>query len=167
MRGSVASSKFLIQLSAASWSIIYLGADNEWKEKAIAEVQNLLATYSGTTSSLPMHQRLSVIPMSAWEDETPVMENVIRETLRLVKNGQAIRRNLADNLQMVNKTIDKGAFVVYSMADVHLNERYYSEPLKFDPDRFSAARAEDKRGHATFLGWGAGRHPCAGQVLHS
>jgi len=114
-----------------------------------------------------MHQRLSVIPMSAWEDETPVMENVIRETLRLVKNGQAIRRNLSDNLQMANKTIDKGAFVVYSMADVHLNERYYSEPLKFDPDRFSAARAEDKRGHATFLGWGAGRHPCAGQVLHS
>jgi sterol 14-demethylase len=152
--------------NTACWTLLYLGANNEWKDKVVTEIQNLLATYTNTTSSEPIYQRLSMIPMSAWEDEMPVIENVIRETLRLVKNNTAPRRNLADNLPLAGRTIDKGAFVVYNMADVHLNELFYSEPLKFDPDRFSAPREEDKRGYGAFLGWGAGRHPCSGQAPH-
>jgi len=96
----------------------------------------------------------------------PAIEGVIRETVRLIKNGPALRRNLADNLQFADKTIDKGAYVVYNMADVHLNETLYSEPLKFDPSRFDPPREEDKQGHLLFLGWGAGRHICPGQLLH-
>jgi len=118
------------------------------------------------TSSEPIHQRLSRIPLSAWEDEMPVVESIIRETLRLVKNDTALRRNFADNLQVAGKTIDKGAFMAYNMADVHLNELFYPEPLKFDPDRFTTPREEDKRGNISFLGWGAGRHPCTGRVLY-
>jgi sterol 14-demethylase len=110
-----------------------------------------------------MWQRLSVIPISAWEDEMPVIELIIRETLRLVKNDTAIRRNPTDELQVANSSIDKGAFMVYNMADVHLNESIYPEPLKFDPTRFCAPREEDKQRNMAFLGWGAGRHPCAGQ----
>lgn len=95
----------------------------------------------------------------------PVVESIIRETLRLVKNDTALRRNLADNLQVGDKTIRKGTFMAYNMGDVHLNESFYPEPLKFDPDRFNAPREEDKQGNIAFLGWGAGRHACAGQVL--
>ncbi|KIM88310.1 hypothetical protein PILCRDRAFT_253602 [Piloderma croceum F 1598] len=144
------------------WTLLYLSANKEWKGKAMAEVKSLLAAHTTMTSSEPMHQRLSRIPFSAWEDEMPVVESIIRETLRLVKNDTALRRNLADNLQVSGKTIDKGAFMAYNMADVHLNELFYSEPLKFDPDRFTAPREEDKRGNIAFLGWGAGRHPCTG-----
>jgi sterol 14-demethylase len=52
--------------------------------------------------------------------------------------------------------------MAYVIGDVHLNEKFYTEPFKFDPDRFSAPREEDKRGYGLFLGWGAGRHPCTG-----
>ncbi|KIM90019.1 hypothetical protein PILCRDRAFT_812821 [Piloderma croceum F 1598] len=76
---------------------------------------------------------------SEWEDETPAFHIVIRETLRLIKTGPALRRNLGNNLQFADKTIDKGAYVVYNMADVHLNEMVYSQPLKFDPSRYSEA----------------------------
>ena len=144
------------------WTLLYLSANNEWKEKAMTEVNNLIATHTTMTSSEPIHRRLSMIPVSAWEDEMPVVESIIRETLRLVKNDTALRRNLTDNLQVAGKTIDKGAFMAYNMGDVHLNELFYSDPLKFDPDRFTAPREEDKRGHTVFLGWGAGRHPCTG-----
>jgi cytochrome P450 len=92
----------------------------------------------------------------------PIIDDIIRETLRLVKNNSALRRNLGDNFQIGEKTIDKGTFVVYDMADVHLNEKFYPEPLKFDPGRYSAPREEDKRGNMIFLAWGAGRHPCSG-----
>jgi cytochrome P450 len=160
----ILSSQFLKAENAACWALLYLGANKEWKDKVIAEVRNLISTYTSTTSSVPIHQRLSMIPMSAWEDEMPVVDNIIRETLRLVKTGAALRRNLTDNLQVADTTINNGAFLIYSMADVHLNESIYSEPLKFDPGRFVAPREEDKRGNGFFLGWGTGRHPCSGRI---
>jgi len=147
------------------WTLLYLGANDEWKQKAIAEVQNLISAYTNTTSSEPLHRRLSSIPISAWEDEMPVIEGVIRETLRLVNNGAALRRNLGGSIQVGDKTIDNGAFMAYVIGDVHLNEKFYTEPFKFDPDRFSAPREEDKRGYGLFLGWGAGRHPCTGMKV--
>jgi sterol 14-demethylase len=147
------------------WTLLYLGANDEWKQKAIAEVQNLISAYTNTTSSEPLHRRLSSIPISAWEDEMPVIEGVIRETLRLVNNGAALRRNLGGSIQVDDKTIDNGAFMAYVIGDVHLNEKFYTEPFKFDPDRFSAPREEDKRGYGLFLGWGAGRHPCTGMKV--
>jgi cytochrome P450 len=153
---------FFTPRNAACWTLLYLGAHTEWKAKAIAEVQNLTATYSNANSSDPIHQRLCLIPISKWEDETPVIESIIHETLRLVKNDTALRRNLADNLRVAEKTIEKGAFMAYNLADVHLNKLYYTEPLKFDPVRFSTPKEEHKRGNGVFLGWGAGRHPCAG-----
>jgi len=147
------------------WTLFYLGANNEWKNKVIAEVRNLISNYSDASSSEQIHERFSSIPVSAWEDETPAIEGVIRETMRLIKTGPALRRNLADNLQFADKTVDKGAYVVYNMADVHLDEMVYSEPLKFDPSRFSPPREEDKQGHMLFLGWGAGRHICSGMKI--
>lgn len=92
----------------------------------------------------------------------------MRETLRLVMNGSALRRNLVDDLQVDGKCINKGVFVAYNLGDVHLDGGIYKEPLMFDPERFCVPREEDKNGELLFLAWGAGRHPCHGQFyLHS
>lgn len=146
--------------------LLYLASNETWKTKATAEVQHLVGTYTSENSFDPIHQRLSTIPITAWEDNVPVLENVIRETLRLVQNGTALRRNLVNGLQVSGKPIKKGTFMAYSLADVHLNGNIYSDPLKFDPDRFNAPREEDKHGEMLFLGWGAGRHPCGGQFIY-
>jgi cytochrome P450 len=154
-----------LKYNSACWALVQLGANNAWKNKAIAEIQSLLAAYTNTASSEPIHQRLSAIPMSAWEDEMPVIECVIRETLRTISNGTAFRRNLVDDLRIADKTIDKGAFMAYNFGDVHMNQRYYPEPHKFDPDRFSVTEDDDPRSNIPFLAWGTGRHPCAGQSV--
>ena len=93
------------------------------------------------------------------------MESIIRESMRLALNVTLIRRNLIDNLPLLEKTVDLGAFIVYDIGDVHLNPNIYSEPEIFDPDRFAAPREEGKNNYGAFLGWGAGRHPCAGELL--
>ncbi|KAJ8523130.1 hypothetical protein ONZ45_g407 [Pleurotus djamor] len=163
------------------WDMIYLASSPEWKGRVVSEVNSLLEKYTpGSTE--PIHQRLSSIPISAWEDEMPAMDLVIRETLRLTLSAAALRRNVLEDLKVDGKVIKKGDFLAYSLADVHLNPEIYSEPLKFDPSRFEAGREEDKKGTWSFLGWGsthhttplfvlsellgvAGRHPCAGMKV--
>jgi hypothetical protein len=154
----------LISHDLACWVLVYLGVDDTWKDKATVEVRNLIAAYTNTTSFEPIHQRLSVIPISAWEDEMPVLESIIRETLRMANNATLFRRNLSDGFQAAGKTIDKGVFMAYNIGDVHLNERFYPDPLKFDPDRFNVAREDKYQGNAPFFAWGAGSHSCTGEV---
>jgi sterol 14-demethylase len=92
------------------------------------------------------------------------MDAIIRETLRFNLTGVALRRNLENSLRVADKTIEKGAFVAYNLADVHMNERFYPEPHKFDPGRFNLAMEENTQG-SPFLGWGVGRHPCTGEMF--
>jgi sterol 14-demethylase len=147
------------------WMLLHLGTNNKWRSEATTEIQHLIDTYTDAHSSEPIHQRLSTIPIAAWEDEMPVMDLIIRETLRLIQNGTALRRNLVDDLEVGEKHINKGAFMAYNLGDVHLDERIYKEPFKFDPERFCAPREEDKNGELLFLAWGAGRHPCQGMKV--
>ena len=54
-----------------------------------------------------------------------------------------------------------GDFLVYSLGSVHLNPEYYPEPEKYDPGRWLRPDPPPDAVY-TFLGWGAGRHPCTG-----
>jgi cytochrome P450 len=95
--------------------------------------------------------------LNAWEDNLPIFDLCLRETLRIYINITALRRNLHDDIRIGDKVIEKGAFVVYSFADAHLNSNIYSNPEKFDPGRFMA-RTEDvnSRKIYPYLAWGAG-----------
>lgn len=135
---------------------MYLAANPEWKHKVTAEVISLIEKHTNTTSTDHLHKRLSSIPITAWEDEMPVLDLVIRETIRLVITGAALRRNVLEDLQVSDKVVKKGAFMVYSLSDVHLNPDIYSEPEKFDPSRFELGRQEDKKSIFAYMGWGAG-----------
>ena len=85
--------------------------------------------------------------------------------MRLTFNGTLSRRNLIDNQPLLDTTLDRGAFMVYNIGDVHLNPNIYSEPEVFDPSRFAAPRQEGKNTYGAFLGWGAGCHVCGGGLL--
>lgn len=46
------------------------------------------------------------------------------------------------------------------MNATHQDPTIYANPTKWDPGRYAADRAEDKKKPYAYLGWGAGRHPC-------
>jgi len=147
------------------WTLVYLSFHDEWKSKVKAEVDALMNKHTTNSSNEPLHQRLSSVPISAWEEEMPVLDLIIRETLRLTLNGLSLRRNLSENLIFAGGVVNPGDFVAYSLADAHLNPEIYSQPHEFDPDRFNPGREEDKKGTFSFIGWGAGRHPCTGMKV--
>jgi cytochrome P450 len=131
---------------------IYLGANPRWRAKAAAEVKVLLSDRPHpprTSYSLSAH--LATIPLETWESETPVLDLLIRETLRLAQPHTAMRKNIGPDVRVGNEVIPTGAYVVYPFSDVHLNADYYPDPWRFDP-----SRNQDIKAPFGYVGWGAG-----------
>ncbi|PPQ80554.1 hypothetical protein CVT25_001588 [Psilocybe cyanescens] len=163
----------------ASWLMTYLGGHPEWRAKAAAEVESLLALRcyspensptnesptspfppSTSTSSTSLSARLGAIPLEVWETETPVLDALIRETTRIAQPHTAMRRNLGPELYINNKIIPTGAYVIYPFSDVHLDPEIYPDPWKFDP-----SRKEPTHVPFAYVGWGGGKTVCLGTRL--
>jgi sterol 14-demethylase len=147
------------------WTLIHLGSNPSWKQRAIDECKALVANHTNTLSSDPLHKRLSAIPLDAWENELPALDLIIRETLRMTLVGSALRRNVHQDITVDDVIIKRGEFMTYQIADTHMNPDIYTEPTRFDPDRYLEGREEDRKETFAYIGWGVGRHPCAGMKI--
>lgn len=124
----------------------------------------------GIDSSLPMIEQLGQLPLGAWEQEFPLIDTCLRESIRIQLLGTAFRKNISGRSIPTGKgdeVIPPGAFVTYAIADAHLDPEIYTEPKKWDPARLLPDRAEDKKKTHAYLGWGVGRHPCLGMKVSS
>ncbi len=136
--------------------ITYLGCYPKWRNEARAEIRKLITSHSLETifeynsPSNSSSTALSSIPLSAWENETPVLEILIRESIRLSQPFVAFRRNVGPEMYIDGKVIPTGSLVAHPAASVHLDPALYPDPWKFDP-----ARPQPK-GDLTYLGWGGG-----------
>jgi cytochrome P450 len=146
----------------AAWVLCYLATSPEWRTKTYDEVRSLAAKYAGDTSA-PLLSQLSHVPLEAWENELPLIDLCLRDSIRLNLVGTQFRRNLSNRAIPTgkgNEVIPPGAFVTYAVADVHQDPAVYPNPEVWDPARYFPDRAEDKKGKYTWVGWGVSRHPC-------
>ncbi|KAF8604864.1 cytochrome P450 [Ceratobasidium sp. AG-I] len=146
----------------SAWIFIFLDQEPEWRDKVINELRSLLETYAPASESYgTLAERLSRIPPQAWENEMPVLETCLRETIRLILSGAALRRVTQGPVEISGKTIPNGTFLTYLVGETHTNPSIYPNPAKFDPGRYAAG--QDKSQTHAYLGWGVGRHPCLGK----
>jgi len=144
--------------------LIDLAIHPEWRAKCKEEIQDLLSRHlNGSLSSATLHEKLAVIPLSAWEDELPILEACTRESQRIITTGLTLRRIICET-KIGEHVVKPGDFLAYSLADVHLNPEYYPEPYKYDPGRWLRPDPVSNTTYP-FLGWGAGRHPCTGMQV--
>ena len=116
-----------------------------------------------TDPKLPIMDQLAQLPIEAWEQEFPLIDLCLRESIRLQLLGTAFRKNISGKSIPTGKSdeiIPPGAFVTYHLGDIHLDPKVYKEPTKWDPSRLLPDRAEDKQKPHAYVGWGSGRHPC-------
>ncbi|QRW22056.1 cytochrome P450 family protein [Rhizoctonia solani] len=147
----------------SAWIYIHLDQVPEWKDKAVEEIRALLHKYAPLEEfpDLSTAERFSKIPPQAWEDDMPVMEFCIRETIRLIFSGAALRRVSSGDTEIDGKKIPNGTYLVYSTGETHSDPNIYPNPSQYNPGRY--AEGQDKAQAYGFLGWGAGRHPCVGR----
>lgn len=134
----------------AAWVLLELLKDRSLLRKAQAELDAIL----GDSNEVSFQ---SVRDMN-------FLENVLKEVLRLHPPLIILMRKVSQDLHIKNFTIKAGDMVWASPPVTHRMERLFSNPMKFDPDRFSAERKEDKNLMA-YQPFGGGRHKCSGNAF--
>ncbi|KAG4960245.1 hypothetical protein JHK87_036878 [Glycine soja] len=87
---------------------------------------------------------------------------VAREVLRFRPPATLVPHIAAESFPLTESyTIPKGAIVFPSVFESSFQG--FTEPDRFDPNRFSEERQEDQIFKRNFLGFGAGPHQCVGQ----
>uniref|UniRef100_A0A182TG63 Uncharacterized protein n=1 Tax=Anopheles melas TaxID=34690 RepID=A0A182TG63_9DIPT len=96
----------------------------------------------------------------------PYLDMVVSETLRrwpiaTVLNRECVRNYQYDDGQGTRFTIEKGTLVFIPVVGIHFDPKYFPEPERFDPERFSAVNRNNIQ-PGTYLPFGAGPRNCIG-----
>jgi len=149
-----------------SWILLYLAKDAKWRQMVMQEVRTVAdkyATASESSKQKTLIEKLEDVPLEAWETEFPMTYLCFRETIRLQTVGSVIRKNSSGHdVAIGNEVVPDGAYTTYHLFDAHLNPAIYTNPEAWDPARYLPGREEDKSAPDGYLGWGLGRHLCAG-----
>ncbi|GBP59925.1 Probable cytochrome P450 6a20 [Eumeta japonica] len=94
------------------------------------------------------------------------LEIAFLESMRLFPSlGFLIRKCVRKyTLPGTEVTIDKGVMVIVPEQALHTDEKYFKEPDKFIPERFSPDRIKDINKHV-YLPFGEGPRVCIGERL--
>jgi cytochrome P450/CRP-like cAMP-binding protein len=88
-----------------------------------------------------------------------ILRNCFRETLRLYTTAPVVPRYAAKTFEFQGYTIPQGSYVFIAVVVPHFDERYFPNPLEFDPDRFAQPRSEGARPYA-YAPFGLGFYTC-------
>ncbi len=95
----------------------------------------------------------------------PEFEWTFKEGLRRYPVAAALLRRSLRDCEILGYKIPAGTPVFPLTAPVLWDEKYFPNPLAFDPLRFSPERNEPAQLGAAFMPFGAGAHLCVGQLL--
>ena len=136
--------------SAAMTSMAYLLARHpEWQERLRDEARRAPAGALDVSSMKAMREH-----EWAW-----------KETMRLMPVSSFIPRRALRDVVVCGYALPAGTFVVPMAGGIGRHPKWWKEPLKFDPERFSPERAEDKQHPGISNPFGAGAHACVGMQL--
>ena len=141
----------------------------------------MMAAHDTTTSTLTsMAYELAASP--AWQerlrDEARALDTdhvgfddierqggltlVLKEILRRYPALPVVPRVATRAFEFGGYEIPANAMVVLSPIHTHHMEQWWSDPFRFDPERFAPARAEHERHSHSWVPFGGGAHMCLG-----
>src|ERR1700730_9495334 len=129
-----------------SWTWYLLAQHPEVEEKLHAELDAVLAGRAPRPADLPKLQ---------------YTDRVLRETLRLYPPAWRIFRRTEETLKVGDYTLPAGANIVLSQWVTQRDPRWFSEPERFNPDRWSEEFAS-KLPRFAYFPFGGGPRVCIG-----
>ncbi|KAL6446210.1 hypothetical protein ACFW04_001081 [Cataglyphis niger] len=134
---------------AITWTLFLLGNNLEHQEKVHEELETVFKD--------------SKKPASLKElSELKYLDRIIKETLRLYPSVPIITRKLKKDIKIDDFTFLKDVIVVLQIALTHINPEVWTDPNKFDPDRFLPENSKHRNPYA-YVPFSAGPRNCIGQ----
>ncbi|KAF7309061.1 MFS domain-containing protein [Mycena kentingensis (nom. inval.)] len=131
-----------------------------------AELAEFVASFN-PDESIPLAERIASVPSyEEWlrPGRLPVLDRCLKETIRLRLSTPLHRLNdTGRELDFMGMRVPHKTILSFHTNFLHHNEEIYSDPGRWDPERFGEDRMEDKGAPLSFAGWGLGKHQCIGQ----
>jgi len=131
---------------ALSWTWHLLGQHPKVEQQLHAELDRVLEGRAPAVSDLPM---------------LTYAERVIKESMRLYPPAWSLARTVIKEFEIGGYRIPAGANVVMSQWIMQRDPRYFSDPDKFDPDRWLLERSQ-KLPRFAYFPFGGGARQCIG-----
>ena len=135
--------------STATTMIYYLAANPEWQQRCRDE-----------------SDRLGDGPVDIESlEKLETLDLVMNESIRMVTPVQWAMRQAVRDTELLGHYIPKGTNVIAYPGLNHRLPEIWTDPEKFDPDRFAEPRNEHKRHRYAFTPFGGGSHKCIGMMF--
>ncbi len=132
-----------------TWALYLISKSPEWEARILEEVDQVVG--SGPVGS--EHFR-----------ELVITQQVYNEALRLYPTAPVIVRDILKDVEIEGVPIPAGTIAVVPIYTMHRHRRYWVDPDRFDPSRFSPEQTA-KRPRYQFLPFGAGPRICIGAAF--
>jgi cytochrome P450 len=130
-----------------AWAFYLLSQNPEAEARLHEEVDAVLQGGEGAMALFP---------------KLPYTRYVIAETMRLYPPAHTLARLLMKDMNLGGYAIEKGATICFCPYIMHRDPRYWPEPERFDPMRWTPEE-EEKRPKFTYFPFGGGPRTCIGE----
>ncbi|GCE08155.1 cytochrome P450 [Dictyobacter aurantiacus] len=133
--------------NALAWTWYLLSQHPEVEEKLQRELDTVLAGRIPTSDDIP---------------NLPYLEKVFTEAMRLYPPAWVIARRALDAYQVGTFTLPANSLLITSQYVVHHDARWYPDPQRFDPERWTT-EARAQRPKFAYFPFGGGPRLCIGE----
>ncbi|XP_055601238.1 probable cytochrome P450 9f2 [Uranotaenia lowii] len=140
-----------------SFTIYELALNPDIQDKLRAEIDATTETLNGKNLSYEAMQQMKYL-------DQVVTEALRRWTSFGITNRKCVKEYTFENSDGTKVTIEKGTLIQIPMAAIHLDAKYYPNPLRFDPERFSEENRHQLNPNA-YMPFGMGPRNCIGSRL--
>jgi len=131
---------------ALTWTLYILSRAPEWQERVRDEIRTVAK--SGRIGPLTI-------------SKLPLTSRVLKESMRLYPPVPVITRVSTEDVELGGKHLPNPTLIVIPMYAVHRHRRLWTDPDRFDPDRFLPEN-EAKYPRTQFMPFGYGQRVCIG-----
>jgi cytochrome P450 len=143
--------------NALTWTFYLLSQNQDVETKLHNEIDSVLGDGSGGDDNVGNR-----IPTADDIPKLQYTENVLRESMRLYPPVWTIGRHVENDYSVGGYTIPAGSSILMSQYVMHHNPKYYEEPERFNPDRWT----EEFKTHLprfSYFPFGGGIRGCIGE----
>jgi cytochrome P450 len=147
--------------------VTFLMAGHETTAKALTWAAYLLAAHPAVRERVRAEANGSLGAPAEADDRTVTSLaytwQVLQEVMRLYPPVWMMSRRAVATFELGPYTVAQGTLLIVSPYLLHRHPAHWSEPLRFDPERF--ARAHVARSAGAYMPFGAGNRVCIGRLF--